>query len=563
MESNHYRTTRMKILAAMCLVPLVPFALAFWVGFTYFTHSVRNSTIAKMERIVSDHGHMIEAFLAERRADLKFVADSYDFVTLSDDKALADVLARLQEKSNAFVDLGVFDRTGLHVAYVGPYEQLVGRNYHGETWFTEVLQTGNFVSDIYLGFRKVPHFVLARAQMEDGHIWVLRATIDTLLFSDVVERVRIGRTGEAYLLNKEGLFQTRRRSGGDLMEKDPDAGALLSRGEGQSAFVHKGGSGESYLYVTTWIIDGKWLLVVRQSAADAFSTLHRAGLWVLVIAVLGGAVIVVTAFYMSGRMVARLSLVDHEKSDLNQQLVMAGRLAEIGEMSSGFAHEINNPLQIIRAETSLVETLLPDIIREGRLEGAADVAELADSIRQIETQVDRCGEITAAILKFARQKEIAVQRVDLARFLPQILHMVAKKAEVEGIRLILDVPQGDSFQVSADPGELQQVLLNLVNNAIHAVTEAHASDGRGEVALSLSRAGGRVSVCVTDNGTGMSEEIMGKIFTPFFSTKPVGQGTGLGLSICYGIVDKMGGAITVKSEMGKGSVFAVALPEQK
>ncbi|MBU2487760.1 MAG: two-component sensor histidine kinase, partial [Proteobacteria bacterium] len=355
MEHHHYRATRLKILASMCLVPLVPFVLAFWVGFSYFTNSVRNNTIAKMERIVNDHALMIETYLAERRADLRFVADFSDFVTLSDTRVLVDVLARLQEKSNAFVDLGVFDQTGLHVAYVGPYE-LAGRDYGKETWFGEVLQTGTFVSDIYLGFRGVPHFVLARAQMEDGHIWVLRSTIDTLLFSDVVERVRIGRTGEAYILNREGLFQTRRRSGGDLMEADPDAETLLSGREGSSAFFHTDGSGEKYVYVTTWIIDGKWLLVVRQSASDAFSALHRAGIWVLVIAVLGGGIIVVTAFYVSGRMVKRLEHTDQEKGELNQQLVMAGRLAEIGEMSSGFAHEINNPLQIIRAETALMET---------------------------------------------------------------------------------------------------------------------------------------------------------------------------------------------------------------
>jgi len=137
--------------------------------------------------------------------------------------------------------------------------------------------------------------------------------------------------------------------------------------------------------------------------------------------------------------------------------------------------------------------------------------------------------------------------------------MVAKKASVQGIRLKEEIVDGTPL-VRVDPSQLQQVLLNLFNNAIDAITERHGSQG-GELSIQTGPdKDGKVKIAVTDNGAGINPENIKKVFTPFFTTKPPGQGTGLGLSVCYGIVDSMGGRMGVESEKGVGTTFVVYLP---
>jgi len=243
---------------------------------------------------------------------------------------------------------------------------------------------------------------------------------------------------------------------------------------------------------------------------------------------------------------------------LSQQLIIASRLAEIGEMSAGFAHQINNPLQIIHSEQSLIETILSDLCERGGLKESKDFKELEDSNHQIKVQIDRCAEITQAILKFARQKETVTREVDLRKFTPEVIGLFVRKAGVEGITIKKDFSV-DVPLIHADVSQLQQVLVNLFNNAIDAIIERHGSEG-GELKIGVRSTDGAVEITVTDNGCGISPENMEKIFTPFFTTKPIGKGTGLGLSVCYGIIDKMGGVIEFSTEKGKGTTFTIHLP---
>jgi len=541
----------------MILVPALPFLIVAGVGYTYFMASLQESTLSRLVRIMEDHKHMIESFLHERQSDLRFVADSYPYETLIQRGTLRSVFEDLSRKSTAFTDIGIFDQHGLHVAYHGPYK-LAGKDYKDEAWFKSVMEAGVYISDVFLGYRGTPHFIIAVVKETEGTPWVIRATIDTSLFSGVVETVRIGKTGEAYIINAEGRFQTQRRSGGALMESDPEALVYGRPPRVVRTFTADDVSGKPYLYAFTGLKNNQWMLVVRQEKSEAFEDLWHSSIIVMLVAVAGGILIVSIAFYTTNRIVTRIRRTDSEKKELGQQLVFAGRLAEIGEMSAGFAHEINNPLQIIRAEESLIETILDDLQEQGALKESEDLAQIRDSLRQVHIQVDRCGEITQGLLKFARQKESCRQPVDLHVFLPEVVGLVKRKAGVEGVSLSLDVPDGLA-DVQADPAQLQQVLVNLLNNALYALAEKHGSSG-GELALEAkSTSNGKVLLSVRDNGSGISKEHMEKIFTPFFTTKPVGKGTGLGLSICYGIISKMGGTMEVSSEQGKGTTFTIVM----
>ncbi len=559
MKAKYYKTIRRYILISMILVPLVPFVLILAIGHYYFTASIETSTLATLNRIVEDHRQMIDTFLQERKQDLAFVLYAHPFSQLKTPDHLKKVFALLQDKSPAFVDLGLFDPRGTHVAYQGPYE-LKWRNYRNAHWFKAVMQRGYYISDVFLGYRQVPHFVIALARNQDGMRWAIRATIDTAMFNELVEKVRIGTSGEAYLLNSNGVLQTNRRSGGDLMET-LDEPLEYPKGERRIAtFISKDSQGREFLSATTWLRNKQWLLVVRQDLKDAFKALHAAVYLIGLIMIGGGAVITVIAVIITNQIVFRMEQMDSEKEVLGQQLIRAHRLAELGQMAAGFAHEINNPLQIIKSEQALIEMIFFELKTGGKLADSEELKELEDSMEQIKLQIERCAGITQAILKFGRQSEPAIKDLDLKRFIPEVVAMIEKKASVHGIT-VKKALGPETPLVHGDPGQLQQVLLNLFNNAIDAIIERHGADG-GKLTILTGVNGeqGQAEIQVKDNGTGIGPEELKKIFSPFFTTKPVGKGTGLGLSVCYGIIEGMGGTMAVESQKGAGTTFTIRLP---
>lgn len=317
--------------------------------------------------------------------------------------------------------------------------------------------------------------------------------------------------------------------------------------------------GEEYLYATCWLNDDNWLLIVRQGKEDAFQALNDASIQVILICILGIVFIIGLAFYITNRLITQIEKAETDKEKLDQQLIVAGRLAEIGEMSAGFAHEINNPLQVIRAEQKLMETIMQEMVQKGDLLQGEDLNELIESLNQIQIQIDRCAQITQSVLKFARKTDPNPQRLNLADFVGQASLLFSKKAQVSGVSLELKNTSQPCW-VNADPGQLQQVVLNLLNNAFDAVEAKYGGQGEGLVTVNVEALEAQALLSIKDNGKGINSEDLKRIFTPFFTTKPVGQGTGLGLPVCYGIVEKMGGSIKVQSTLGKGSTFIITLP---
>jgi two-component system NtrC family sensor kinase len=235
---------------------------------------------------------------------------------------------------------------------------------------------------------------------------------------------------------------------------------------------------------------------------------------------------------------------------LDEGLLQTQKMAAIGQLSAGVAHEINNPLAIIRQEAQWMQTLL----QTDHFRGVEEVKELYDSLREIIQQVDRCKEITYNLLDFARKRQPVIQAVAVNKLIEDMAALVAKEASQKKIkinrRLAPDLPR-----VYSDAPQLRQVILNLLNNATYAIQR------NGEVTVTTRLAGkDALEIVISDTGPGIPPEDLPRIFDPFFTTKPPGQGTGLGLSICHGIIEKLGGRIIVISEVGQGAAFTIRLP---
>ncbi len=239
---------------------------------------------------------------------------------------------------------------------------------------------------------------------------------------------------------------------------------------------------------------------------------------------------------------------EREKELQYEQLLQSQKLAAVGELSAGIAHEINNPLAIIRQEAEW-------LLHLGKQESPPDPAEVNNCLTEIVQQVDRGRGITENLLNFARKRQPVVQAVELNRLIEDMVRLVAKEAQHNNIEMVKELLP-DLPLINSDAPLLRQVILNLLNNAVQAI-------GKNGTVTVITRVadGDQVVVHINDDGCGIAKENLGQIFDPFFTTKPQGKGTGLGLSICHGIIERLGGKIAVASEVGKGTSFTLTLPQ--
>ena len=232
-----------------------------------------------------------------------------------------------------------------------------------------------------------------------------------------------------------------------------------------------------------------------------------------------------------------------------RQLLQAGKLASIGELASGLAHELNNPTGIILMRA----TRLAQEVEQRQLS-----PEAGEDVEVIKRQVEKISRIVSGLLTFSRRSSSALRPVDINDVAKRTVLLIEDTIGNQGVEVTLAL-EPTLPRVEADGGQLEQVLLNLINNALDAMPRGGRIAFRTGMAHH-SKCGMSVCVEVEDTGAGIPEADLSRVFDPFFTTKEVGQGTGLGLSLSYGIVEEHGGAIDVESRLGEGTCFALYLP---
>jgi len=271
---------------------------------------------------------------------------------------------------------------------------------------------------------------------------------------------------------------------------------------------------------------------------------HRSDvLWFLLVS---ATLILIVTWYGSSNMARHLREADLRRVRAFHNMEYTNKMATIGRMAAGVAHEINNPMAIINEKAGLIR----DIVSSSNEFPMQE--KMLEQVNSIEQSVDRCSKVTHRLLGFARRMEIRKERIDLAELLKEVVSFQGTETRHKNVTIRLDF-KDDLPMVESDRGQLQQVFLNIVNNAVAAVSPG------GKIDLSAAAHDSNVVVAITDNGAGIPPENLRNIFEPFFSTK--GEfGTGLGLSITRDIVEKLGGRIEVESEVGRGTRFLITLP---
>jgi len=533
-------------------VSLTPMFLVSGIILYQFQNSYREKIFDHLGELVEKHKQNIDGFLVEKLNNIRFLARTFSFEELRDESFLEDQLETLQQELGpVFVDLGVVNERGIQVAYSGPFK--LGMALYSEAeWFKRALQREYFISDVFLGLRGLPHFIIAVRETWKGERWILRATIDFVAFNTLVENIRIGRTGFAFILNRRGEFQTKPRL--DVTPCKEMYMALIEEekaGKNTMRMVERCDSvGKTAILVADFLKSGDWILVFQQDEPDAFAEIKKAVRTVILINLFGGLAILSMAFFLSRRTVRRIAVADQEKQIVDEQIVETGKLASIGELAAGIAHEINNPVAIMVEEAGWIG----DLLEEEEFQQSGNLDEFKRALAQINTQGKRCKQITSKLLTFARKTDSRIYDVRINELLEEMAALSGQRAKFAGVVIQTDFKEGlPTLQVS--PSELQQVFLNLINNALDAMEKR---GGTLKIKSRMER--DDVVVEFTDNGPGIPKANLHRIFDPFFTTKPVGKGTGLGLSICYGIIEKMGGKIEVDSDVDVETTFRIRIP---
>jgi C4-dicarboxylate-specific signal transduction histidine kinase len=238
---------------------------------------------------------------------------------------------------------------------------------------------------------------------------------------------------------------------------------------------------------------------------------------------------------------------EHELRDKQEQLVQAGKLATLGELTTGVAHELNNPLNNI----GLYIGNVIDQVRLGKVDDGRVIAELEKAMEQMQ----KATEIISHLRTFGRAAPVSLETVDIDEVIERSLALVQEQIKLRGIEVELELSPGELVLI-ANPIQLEQVFINLLTNARDALETADTK----KIRIATRRGGDRICISVSDTGPGIPPEVAARIFDPFFTTKEVGAGTGLGLSITYSIVKEHGGDIWVSSLAEGGATFEIRLP---
>jgi len=536
---NRYKKLLSAAFFASGIIPIIIIAT----GSIYNFRQLSINDIEVTARQVVEHRNdVINTFLESQVNFLSTLINLYplEYLKKKDNLNALFLAINKEGKEREIVDLQLLDTKGIQIGYVGPYQERVqGKDYKDVPWFNEVLVRGAYVSDVFSGFRDYPHFVIALT--DPLKTYIMRTTINSYIFNSLLHSAQIGSNGDAFILNSNGEFQTPSLQNAtslnaveiNMLKHHPDT-QIISDGD--------------YLYASKWLKGNMWLLVVKTRITDSLVGYYKYRDRITLTVGITCAVFLLISIGISRFIVTSVERADREQTALDQQMAHMEKMANIGRIATGIAHEINNPLQMIQMQAGWIEELL----HEEKSLDISNLNEYEKSVAKIKHHVHRAGTITHRLLGFSR-KISSEYDVHINELLQETISFLENEAQANNITLNLQL-DATLPKLRTDGAQVQQVLLNLIENSLDAV------GSNGQIDITTTSIAKEICIQIADNGPGIDAEVLAKIWEPFFTTKEAGKGTGLGLSICSDIVNKLGGSIIAENRLQGGALFTLKLP---
>ncbi|ACN16871.1 two-component sensory box histidine kinase/response regulator [Desulforapulum autotrophicum HRM2] len=512
-----------------------------------FTTALKKTGKINIEALAKSQRNIVDLFLREREMNLRNLFYSREFTPDPTDQKMLYFLQTLNHFSDAFVDVGFLNHLGVQTGYAGPFPALLNKNYRKEAWFSTLLaqEKDYVITNVYLGFRNKPHFTIAVKLTINNRVCIMRSTLDPDKFYMFLRSIGKVSEVETTLVNQAGTYQLVDPLKANVLERST---YLPPRDVPTGIYEIKDENGVM-LTAHAWLTEAPWALIISQPLkiihAQMYKTRNAMIINLSIITIFLALVIWITA----SRLMNRAQRIAEESIQLQTQLIHASKLASVGELATGVAHEINNPLAIITSTVGVVRDMLNPEFNLDSSPGA-----IVKELKTIESAAFRASRITRQLLDFGRKNEPKKEMHNINNILETVRHGLTKhRFDLADIKIETNYAQ-NLPDIKIDADQISQVFLNLLNNAEDAIKD------KGTITISTDFDNEFVRVMIQDTGEGMPLERIKEIFNPFYTTKEAGKGTGLGLSISLGIINAMKGTIEVQSLPGKGSLFTISLP---
>ncbi|GAB5046545.1 sensor histidine kinase [Thermodesulfovibrio sp. TK110] len=547
LTENRYFYLKFRLILLNTLFAVIPLIIVVTITYLWIYQIVHNEFRNSLRWQMEETRHSLEFFISERISALKFIVSSYPDDYFMDEKKFFKLFLDFKKEFEGIVDMGIIDEKGIQMLYTGPY-QLRGKDYSQTEWFKEMLLKSKYVTDVFLGYRKFPHFSIIVKKESNYHnrFWLIRVSVNMDILQKFISNLEIGNDDDAFFINKQGILQTNSKLFGNVLEPlKLNNITIQTDRKNITIYSMKLNKKQAYIaYVP--VKDTPWILVTAicsrpYEKIPSFFTKE-----VILISTLSIIITFIVITKSITSLINRIQRADHEREIAIANAEHADKLASIGRLAAGVAHEINNPIAIINEKAGLMK----DLIEYTDLSQNKD--RFLQLVSSIQNNVARCRAITHRLLSFSKRIDRGREDFNVNEAIKEVIGFIEKEIRTKGINMVYDF-QENLPKIISDKGQLQQVLLNIINNAVDAVDQG----GTIEIKTELSRSN-HIAISIKDNGHGIPKDKLKHIFEPFYTTKK--KGTGLGLYISYGIIKKLGGEIYVSSEVGKGTTFTIEIP---
>lgn len=515
---------------------------------------IKEKVFSHLLSVSNKSSYIIMEFISERRGDMRMLSSLFSLNPDMDRNLLFEHFRLMKQRYNVYLGFMIADENG--DIFYSSSDCFDDKNpLYNHAWFVTAKAGDEFISDVFLvrnNGRSVPAILISLpiTVQDAGARRVLAACVDFSKIDISLSKTEIGATGEVYLVNKEGRFITSSRLGARILEDRVPIKQKIDPASPQGVYELIDYRGERVLHAYNEITDHSWIVIAEQDKDEALRQINMLNRKILLLGVLLVILIFTVAFLISERIVKFIENAYSREKELEFQVIQKEKLAALGLLTAGLAHELNTPL----ANALLYTQMVAEDIKN------KDDAEYLEKIATIEGEIKHGSNIVRNLLDFSRHTHGDEKTTDVNDIIDKLVTISHHHCSSNNILVIKEL-QKDIPAVRGEPSIVQEVITNIFANACDVMRQG----GILRIKTRYSAALKKVKIEISDTGPGIPEESINKVFDPFFSTKKYGEGSGLGLFMSYEVIRRLGGTIQVISSTkeGKGtqgSVFTISIP---